>query len=142
MEARIGKRGLRNLVVMAGVTDDPFNAMSLMDVLLLTSRGEGLPNVVIEAQSVGTAVVCTNAGGAAEAVNPGKSGWVVDSDDPASLANAVVNLILNPKTLQTALEEGPAFVRCKFAIERMIAETVDAYGLEPAKISDRRLVSN
>jgi glycosyltransferase involved in cell wall biosynthesis len=142
MEARIGKRGLRNLVVMAGVTDDPFNAMSLMDVLLLTSRGEGLPNVVIEAQSVGTAVVCTNAGGAAEAVNPGKSGWIVDSDDAASLANAVVNLILNPKTLQTALEEGPAFVRCKFGIERMIAETVDAYGLEPAKISDRRLVSN
>jgi glycosyltransferase involved in cell wall biosynthesis len=142
MEARIGKRGLRNLVVMAGVTDDPFNAMSLMDVLLLTSRGEGLPNVVIEAQSVGTAVVCTNAGGAAEAVNPGKSGWVVDSDDPANLANAIVHLIFNPKTLQTALEEGPAFVRCKFGIERMIAETVDAYGLEPAQRSDRRLVSN
>jgi glycosyltransferase involved in cell wall biosynthesis len=142
IEARIGKRGLRKLVVMAGVTDDPFNAMSLMDVLLLTSRGEGLPNVVIEAQSVGTAVVCTNAGGAAEAVNPDKSGWVVDSDDPASLANAVVNLIFNPKTLQTAFEEGPAFVRSKFGIERMIAETVDAYGLEPAHVSDRWLASN
>jgi glycosyltransferase involved in cell wall biosynthesis/predicted O-methyltransferase YrrM len=141
MEARIEALGLSKLVTMAGVTDDSFNAMSVMDVLLLTSRGEGLPNVVIEAQCVGTAVVCTNAGGAREAIDPGKTGWVVDSDDPADLAKAVVDLIFNPKTLLMAFEEGPAFVQCKFGMERMVAETVEAYGLETAQITKRRLVS-
>ena len=131
MEARIAALGLGNLVVMAGVTEDPFKAMSLMDVLLLTSRDEGLPNVVIEAQSVGTAVVCTKAGGSPEAVNPGTSGWVVDSDDPADVANTVANLISNPRALTTAREQGPAFVRLKFGVDRMIAETLQAYALEP-----------
>jgi glycosyltransferase involved in cell wall biosynthesis/predicted O-methyltransferase YrrM len=131
MAERIAALGLGNLVVVAGVTDDPFNAISLMDVLLLTSRDEGLPNVVIEAQSVGTAVVCTKAGGSPEALNPGKSGWVVDSDDPAEVANTVANLISNPKALTTALEQGPAFVRLKFGVDRMIAETLQAYALEP-----------
>jgi glycosyltransferase involved in cell wall biosynthesis len=142
MAGRIEALRLRSRVTMAGVTDDPFHAMSLMDVLLLTSRGEGLPNVVIEAQCVGTAVVCTNAGGAPEAVNPGKSGWIVDSDDPADLAHAVVNLISNPKALRMALEEGPTFVQCKFGAERMIVETVRAYGLEAALTSDRWLLAN
>jgi len=130
MTRRIAALGLGNLVVMPGVTEDPLKAMSLMDVLLLTSRDEGLPNVVIEAQSVGTAVVCTKAGGSAEALNPGKSGWVVDSDNPAEVANTVANLISNAKALTTAMEQGPAFVRLKFGVDRMIAETLRAYALE------------
>ena len=131
MTRRIAALGLGNLVVMPGVTEDPLKAMSLMDVLLLTSRDEGLPNVVIEAQLVGTAVVCTKAGGSAEALNPGKSGWVVDSDNPAEVANTVANLISNAKALTTAMEQGPAFVRLKFGVDRMIAETLQAYALEP-----------
>jgi glycosyltransferase involved in cell wall biosynthesis len=141
LQARIEALGLSKRVTVAGVTDDPFNAMSVMDVLLLTSRGEGLPNVVIEAQCVGTAVVCTNAGGAPEAVNPGKSGWVVDSDDPADLAKAVVDLIFNPKALLMASVDGPVFVQCKFGIERMVAETLEAYALEVPQTTKRRLVS-
>ncbi len=44
------------------------------DVLLLTSKFEGIPNVLLEARYVGTPVVSTNAGGAAGAMLSGKAG--------------------------------------------------------------------
>lgn len=66
-----------------------------MDVLLMTSRFEGLPNVLIEAQSVGTAVVSTPAGGARECFLIEKTGKLltcletVDSDEVAAAISEV-----------------------------------------------------
>lgn len=129
IEKSIREKGLDSRITLAGVTDSPLTAMSAMDVFLLTSRGEGLPNVLIEAQAVGTPVVCTNAGGASEAVNNGVSGWVVDSDDPSELAEAVVQLHDNPEVRARAEAEGPSFIRDKFSLDRMVRETLDAYQL-------------
>ena len=134
MEAKIRDLDLGDRVILAGVTDDPLGAMSLMDVFLLTSFGEGLPNVLLEAQWVGTPVVCTRAGGAPEAIDPGVSGWVVDLNSPEALAEAVVNIQRNPGLAATAALHGPLFVRQHFGISRMIAETIDAYGMKQPEL--------
>ena len=134
MEAKICDLDLGGRVTLAGVTDDPLESMSLMDVFLLTSFGEGLPNVLLEAQWVGTPVVCTRAGGAPEAIDPGVSGWVVDLNSPEALAEAVVNIQRNPNLAATAALHGPLFVRQHFGISRMIAETVDAYGIRQPEL--------
>ena len=52
--------------------------MTKMDVLVLLSRFEGLPNVLIEGQFMGVPVVTTPAGGAAECLIDGVSGHVLD----------------------------------------------------------------
>ena len=133
MEAKIRDLDLGDHVIFAGMTDDPLEAMSLMDVFLLTSFGEGLPNVLLEAQWIGTPVVCTRAGGAPEAIDPGVSGWVVDVNSPEALAGAVVNIERNSSLAATAALRGPLFVRQYFGISRMIAETLDAYGMSKPK---------
>ena len=53
-----------------------YSAIAVMDVLLLRSRVEGLPNVLVEAQALGVPVVTTRAGGAPEAIRHGVSGWL------------------------------------------------------------------
>lgn len=54
-----------------------------MDVKVLMSRFEGLPNVLIEAQYLGCPVVSTPAGGAAECFDAGLTGHVLDcAEDP------------------------------------------------------------
>jgi glycosyltransferase involved in cell wall biosynthesis/predicted O-methyltransferase YrrM len=134
MEAKIRDLQLTDRVIFAGVTEDPLAAMSLMNVFLLTSYGEGLPNVLLEAQLVGTPVVSTRAGGAPEAVDCGVSGWVVDIDSPQALAAAAINILRDPEVAAKAAARGPFFVREHFGTSRMIAETLQAYGLcSPAK---------
>ena len=98
-------------IILAGVTNDVLSAMSIMDVFLLTSFGEGLPNVLLEAQWVGTPVVVTDVGGAKEALDPEVTGWAIDTDDPHHLAARIKWLHDNPAMLQAIRIKGPQWVR-------------------------------
>ncbi|HVJ53368.1 MAG TPA: glycosyltransferase [Aliidongia sp.] len=135
VEALIGKLGLTDRFSLPGVTDDPLTAISAMDVFLLTSYSEGLPNAVIEAQWVGTPVVATEAGGTREAVDPGRTGWIVDRPSPDAVATAVLHLLDNPELREACETLGPDFVRRQFDMDRMISETVNVYGLEAFRVS-------
>jgi glycosyltransferase involved in cell wall biosynthesis len=130
--ARAEELGIGDRLSLPGVTDDVLTALSAMDVLLLTSSGEGLPNVVLEAQWVGTPVVATNAGGTAEAVEPGVTGWIVDAADSRMLAAAVNRLLDDPPLRRRCLTSGPDLVKRRFGVARMIDETMAAYGYPPA----------
>ena len=85
--------GIVERLLLPGVVDNVLPMMRAFDVFLLTSFGEGLPNVVLEAQSAGLPVVATNAGGVVEAVQPGVTGWIVDSPNAELLAERVTALL-------------------------------------------------
>jgi glycosyltransferase involved in cell wall biosynthesis len=103
--------------------------MRALDVFLLTSSGEGIPNVVLEAQWAGTPVVATRAGGVAEALELGASDWIVDPPDADHLAGCVNRLLGDPGARARASAAGPELVRARFGLPRMIEETMKAYGL-------------
>src|SRR5262249_5459172 len=115
----------------AGVRKDVDDMLSIMDVFLLTSQVEGLPNVLIEAQWLGLPVVTTNAGGAGEAIDPGRTGWLVDSAEPDVIASPIRELLLDPGRRREIRRTGPAFIAERFGVSRMIDETLEAYGFGP-----------
>ena len=96
---------------------------------MLTSYGEGLPNVLLEAQWAGVPVVTTDAGGAREAVDQGVTGWVVETAKPEDLSAAVLRLANDQDFRTRALMAAPLFVKTKFGFDRMIQETLDIYAL-------------
>lgn len=63
-----------------------------MYALLLPSYREGLPNVVLEANSIGVPAVVTRATGASESVVDTVTGIVIPVKDSQSLANAMLKL--------------------------------------------------
>jgi glycosyltransferase involved in cell wall biosynthesis len=69
----VGDGPLRGAIHFAGSEKDVYGAMVDMDLLVLTSRAEGLPNVLVEAKFLGVPVVATRAGGAPETVDHGRS---------------------------------------------------------------------
>jgi glycosyltransferase involved in cell wall biosynthesis len=121
--------GLAHRLLLPGIVDDVLPVMRALDVFLLTSYGEGVPNVVLEAQWAGTPVVATKAGGVAEALELGGSGWIVDTPDADRLARCVGGLLADPSARSQARIAGPELIRTRFGLQRMINETVQAYDL-------------
>ena len=71
--------------------------LSMADVLVLPSYGEGLPNVVVEAMACQRPVIATKVGGIPEAVADGKNGVLVGSKDPIALTQAMERLARDEK---------------------------------------------
>jgi glycosyltransferase involved in cell wall biosynthesis len=69
------------------------NAVDDATVLVLPSRSEGLPRVIIEAACRGRAVVGTTAGGIPDLVRHGENGLLVPPEDVAALADALVRVL-------------------------------------------------
>jgi glycosyltransferase involved in cell wall biosynthesis len=122
--------GLETRLILAGVTEDVLAALSALDIFMLTSFKEGTPNVVLEAQWVGTPVVAVEAGGTREALDEGRTGWIVDPPTAAGLADRVSALLDDAAARATCRSAGPAFVEARFGLGRMVAETLAAYGFD------------
>ncbi len=119
--------GLADRVEFVGRREDVKSWVERMDVLLLTSLLEGVPNVVVEAQGQGVAVVTSNVGGVAEVFDQGQSGWIVDRDTPEALAERVIWVLNNPEWQAAAKDIGVRTARARFAMQRMLDETVELY---------------
>jgi glycosyltransferase involved in cell wall biosynthesis len=74
-------------------------------LLLLASRSEGTPRVVLEALCRGRAVVGARAGGIPDVVEDGETGLLVDPDRPDEIADALVE-ILSDRALAERLGAG------------------------------------
>ncbi len=129
---------LRARAVLAGRVHFPGHErnatmpLAAMDIFLLTSRVEGLPNVLIEAQAVGVPPVAIDAGGARETLIDDKTGWLIASSKPSVVAQKIIYLLSEPARLADASGHTHEFVRNRFGLERMIDETLAVYGYSNA----------
>jgi len=80
-------------VHVVGSTDEPSSALAAADVVVLPSRTEGLPGVLIEAAFTGLPVVATDVGWVREIVIPDRTGLLVPPDDPVALRAALARAI-------------------------------------------------
>jgi glycosyltransferase involved in cell wall biosynthesis len=92
------------------------------DIILLTSRAEGTPNVLIEAQSAGVPVVATNAGGIYETVAPAGRRYLCDIHDIEGLAARVVTLLQNADLRAQEGHDAKVWVESTFSLDRMVTE--------------------
>jgi glycosyltransferase involved in cell wall biosynthesis len=136
---RIQSLGLNERFILPGATKDVGLIYAALDVFLLTSRSEGSPNVLTEAQAAGIPVVTPDVGGAGETLLDGTTGIVVGSRRPLNLANAVLQILNDPSWRERAASHGPAFVSTRFGHQRMINETIHLYNL---RNDGRRVVEN
>ncbi len=110
-----------------GNRDDVPDLMAAADLLVLPSRFEGLPLVVLEAMAAGLAVVATDTPGTAEAVIGGETGLLVPPDDAPALARAVAAALDDATARGRMAEAGRARWRQRFTAARMARDTLDLY---------------
>jgi len=92
---------------------------------------DGLPNVLMEAQSQGLACLATRLPAIAELVADGETGLLVPPADPAALAAALARLIAEPALRQRLGGAGEARVRGAFDARRTIGAIAERLGRSP-----------
>jgi glycosyltransferase involved in cell wall biosynthesis len=125
-EAR--KLGIEGRVRVRGETDGIDAVLEGADILLLTSRGEGTPLVLMEALARHTPVVASAVGGVPEIVRDGETGLLVAPGDAGALADAVARLAAEPAAARAMAARGRGHVEARFAMEPCLArlrEVVD-----------------
>jgi glycosyltransferase involved in cell wall biosynthesis len=111
--------GIDSKVEFMGYRDDVELLLPEFDLFLLTSSIEGLPNVLIEAQSAGVPVVSTNAGGASETFLNHQTGILVETNSSDDLAGAVCKILKNTDYRLNAKSMGVEFVNKRFSVRSM-----------------------
>lgn len=107
VEEKITKLGLAENFTLAGWRRDVPELVKLWNVSVLTSRWEGLPRAISESLSAKIPVVVTRAGGSAEAVRQGETGWVVEQGEWRKMADHILDLLNNPEKARQMGERGP-----------------------------------
>lgn len=123
----VTESGLHDIVLLPGVTRDVWKSLMAFDVFVLTSRKEGLPNVLIEAQASSIPVVCTATGGMPETYVEGDTGLGIPSGSPEDLADAVLRIVGDPELRRRMSERAYRHARAEFAVNSMVQQTEMAY---------------
>lgn len=87
---RIGELDLTSRFRWLGYREDVWAVYAGSDVVVLPSRGEGLPRVLIEALAAGCRVVASNTTGVREIITDGRYGSIVVGYDPSTYAAAIL----------------------------------------------------
>lgn len=122
LEALAQQMGLLESVLFLGRRTDSLAVIAALDILVLTSRTEGFPVVLLEAQALGIPVVTTDAGGARELVEDGYTGYVVPCGDSHRLAERIVELLKNEPRRREFGARASRWTLSRFRSERMAAE--------------------
>jgi glycosyltransferase involved in cell wall biosynthesis len=124
----------------AGPVPNAGALFSALDLLVLSSRREGLPIVLLEAMSAGVPVVAFAVGGIPEALPP-TAGWLVAGGEPRALAAAIREVAQNPAEARRRAEVAREVFRDRFAEQRWVAEVDRIYELVLARRSPSRSTS-
>lgn len=96
--------GIASKIRLLGQRLDIPEILSCIDVGILSSKSESFSNSIIECLAAGLPVVCTDVGGAREAVEDGVNGFVVPPGDYKAMADKIVTIL----TLCTMAQMGQA----------------------------------
>jgi glycosyltransferase involved in cell wall biosynthesis len=94
--------GLVDRILFLGRRKDIPDLLSIMNVGVLSSRSESMPNAIGEYMASGLPVVSTRVGGVAELVEDGVDGYLVPIDDSEAMARRILDVFAAPHKFHAA----------------------------------------
>lgn len=99
--------------------DKALEASATADVLVCSSRDETMPVAILEAMSLGKAIVAANVGGIAEWLEDGENGLLVPAEDSLALAEAIRRCIEEPGLICSLGDSARRTFLANFSIDRL-----------------------
>lgn len=120
---------LDEAVSFLGFRKNAIDYIASADALLVPSIIEGLPGVILEAFYTRTPVIAYPAGGVAEVVENGVTGFLVNMEDEESFATAVTNVLDNPTIARKQTEAACVLVTGKYMNPILTGRFIQLYNL-------------
>ena len=114
-------------VHLVGWVEDVGALMRGLDIFVSAARTEPFGLVIIEAMASGTMVIATETAGASEILRNGETGKLIPLENPASLAEAIVEILREEKMREKFCRNAQAEAKTKFDLTTMIIETEKIY---------------
>lgn len=99
---------------------------SAVDIAVSTSRNEGMPIALIEAQLAGLPVVATDVGSSSEIISEGITGRVV-RENPQLIRDALYEIIQDPRKAALMSSASKDYAKKNFSVENMIVSHHQIY---------------
>ncbi len=89
-----------------------------LDLLILTSKNEGMPMVILEAFACGIPVIASRVGGIPEIITDGRNGFLVEtSTEPESIAKMILAIVNSPALNSQLKKHALETYQNRFSIE-------------------------
>lgn len=119
--------GLQERVRLLGFWSNPIELYQALDGLVLSSRREGLPNVVLEALATEVPLVATRVPGLLPVLSDGQTGLLVPIDDVAGLTAGLRRLLTDASLRAGLATAGRALVETRYSFDRRVSSELAIY---------------
>lgn len=133
LEQRAEQRGISSAVTFTGALRDVRAALRALDVFVLPSLSETFSNAALEAMAMQLPVILTRTGGAAEMIEHGREGFIVDVADLPRQLPELLNQLRLDNVLRTRMAAAAgARARQSFSWEGMVSAYQEIFGARGA----------
>lgn len=126
LKRQCAELSLQEKVRFLGFRKNPLALLKAMDLFVLSSCGEGLGIVLLEAMFCGLPVVATRVGGIPEIVEEGSTGFLVPARDPEALSGEILRVLKDKELARSLAENGRKRV-AQFSFETMSKRVEEVY---------------
>ncbi|OQX87041.1 MAG: hypothetical protein B6D55_04495 [Candidatus Omnitrophica bacterium 4484_70.2] len=123
----VKKLKTENSVVFTGFRKDILSIIKISDIVVLTSKWEGMPNLILEGMALGKSVISTDIGGSKEIIENGVNGFLLKYGDKKTLVDKILYLYKNHEVRKKMGEEGYKIVKKRFNLFEKIKEYEKIY---------------
>ena len=127
LEQLIDKLGIRTSVEMLGRREDMASVYASLDVMVSSSRQEGLPMAILEGMASGRALVATAVGEVPSVVIDGQTGVLVPAEEVEPLAAGLVELLRDTAERTRLGTAARKLVEEEYSADRMTADYLSVY---------------
>ncbi len=119
--------GISQNCIFLGARRDIAEILSILDLLVLPSLSEGLSMALLESMASRCPAVASRVGGIPELIEDGKTGLLVEPENPLALAEAIRSLLQNKDKAKEISLNARRRVEKEFTVEEMAKKTEGIY---------------
>lgn len=118
---------LERNVLFYPLTHKSVKILPLLDIFVMPSRQEGLGISIMEAQAVGVPVIASRVGGIPSLIEEGRTGFLVEPEDPIALGQTILMVLRDPDRLARVASAGREFIRTNHSADLMVEKALTLY---------------